>query len=148
MAKNSNITMISNPNYNGNISRTSYDVRQEINAKVIGVLNKNNNIRKELLGRNIGLYPLSSSEEGIGYISNVYSNLTRKPLSFDEKGLLGFTHINESEFQKQIRIKYDINETSEYYSENSLPDDIHLKWHGKYDNYTEYIDQVYGLSLT
>ena len=148
MAKNSNITMISNPNYNGNISRTSYDVRQEINAKVIGVLNKNNNIRKELLGRNIGLYPLSSSEEGIGYISNVYSNLTRKPLSFDEKGLLGFTHINESEFQKQIRIKYNIDETSEYYSENSLPDDIHLKWHGKYDNYTEYIDQVYGLSLS
>lgn len=147
MAKNNNITMISNSGYGGNFSRTSYDVRQEINAKVIGILNKNNNIRKELLERNIGLYPLSSSEEGIGYISNFYSNLSRKPLSFDEKGLLGFTHLNESEFQKQIRTKYDIDESSEYYSENSLPNDSHLKWHGKYDNYTDYINQVYGLSL-
>ena len=148
MAKNNNITIISNPGYGGNFSRTSYDVRQEINAKVIGILSKNNNIRKELLGRNIGLYPLSSSEEGIGYISNVYSNLSRKPLSFDEKGLLGFTHLNESEFQKQIRTKYDIDESNKYYSETSLPNDIHLKWGGKYDDYTDYIDQVYGLSLT
>lgn len=144
MMNKNNISIISNPGYGGNFSRTLYDVRQEINAKVIGVLNKNNKIRNELLKRNIGIYPLLSSDNRIGYISNIYSNLTSKPISFDEKGLLGYTHLNKSDFQKNINQRYNFNDSIKYYSEKSLPD-INQRQNR---NYLDYIDEVFGFKLT
>ena len=60
-----------------------------INRKVIGVLKYNNDIRKKLLERNIGLYNQLNPDKGIGYISNVYSKIESKPFSFDKNGLLG-----------------------------------------------------------
>lgn len=148
MKNNIDITISSTPSRVKNLSRTSYDMHQEINAKVIGVLKYNNKIRKDLLGRNIGIYNLVNTEEGIGNISNFYSNLSNKPSSFGKDGLLGFTHINESDYQKEINKKYDIGEFIQYYKTGSLSDSTYFKWNGLYDDYTKYIDEVYGFKFT
>ena len=144
MEKNNKITINSNPGYGYNLSRTSYDARQGINAKVIGVLKYNNDIRKRLLKRNIGVYPLMDTEMGIGYIPDFFSFDTRKPLSLGEEGLLGYTHITKSSFQENINKKYDIGDYVQYYQHGSLPDSNNLKWNGNYDDYTEYVNKVFG----
>ena len=120
------------------IRNSSFDLRQEVNAKVIGVLKYNNKIREELLKRNIGVYSPSNLNEGIGYISNLYSLESRKPLSLGEDGLLGHTHIYQSDYQKYINLKYGIGDSISYYQHGSLPDSNNLKWGGKYNNYLDY----------
>lgn len=121
------------------INNSSFDFRQGINAKVIGVLKYNNNIREELLKRNIGIYTPSNLNEGIGYISNLYSFESRKPLSLGEDGLLGHTHTYQSDYQKHINLKYGIGDTITYYQHGSLPDSNFSRWNGKYDNYIDYV---------
>lgn len=121
------------------INNSSFDFRQGINAKVIGVLKYNNNIREELLKRNIGIYTPSNLNEGIGYISNLYSFESRKPLSLGEDGLLGHTHIYQSDYQKHINLKYGIGDTITYYQHGSLPDGNFTRWNGKYNNYIDYV---------
>ncbi len=148
MANDINITINSNPGYGYKLTRTSYDVRQEINAKVIGVLKYNNKIREKLLNRNIGSYASIINDDGIGYISNVYSNETSKPISLGEEGLLGYTHVYKSDYQSKINKKYDIGELIQYYQHGSLPDKNNDKWQGLYNDYTEYIDEVFGLKMT
>lgn len=148
MANNINVTVNSIPGYGYNLSRTSYDVRQNINSKNIGVLKYNNEIRKQLLSRNIGKYSLINFDEGIGYISNVYSLESRKPFSFEKEGLLGYTHIYKSDYQNSINAKYDIGELIQYYKHGTLPDYNYIKWGGLYNDYTEYIDEVYGFKCT
>ena len=147
-----NIKITSNTYNQGgyNLSRTSYDVRQEISAKVIGVLRYNNNIREKLLNRNIGIYPPVNSTETIGRISNLYSYEQNKPFSFGEEGLFNYTHINESDYQKEINQKYDIGDYVNYYNSNFLPNSRFFKWGGKFNDYTEYIDETIGVprSLT
>lgn len=145
MANNSNISSEASKQFGYNLSRTSYDIRQEINAKVIGVLKYNNEIREKLLKRNIGLYPLLDTNEGIGYISNYYSLESSKPLSLGEEGLLGYTHIHQSDYQDSINKKYNIGGNVSYYQHGSLPDKNFLKWNGKYEDYTEYIDEIIGV---
>lgn len=135
----------SDPKYGYNLSRTSYDVRQEINAKVIGVLKYNNEIRKKLLDRNIGIYNQVNSPVIIGNISDVYSLEASKPLSLEENGLLGHTHINDNKYKKSINQKYDIGAFIQYYRHGSLPDSKFLKWRGLYNDYTQYIEEVYGI---
>lgn len=136
-----------------------------INRKVIGVLKYNNDIRKKLLERNIGLYNQLNPDEGIGYISNVYSKIESKPFSFDKNGLLGYTHfINDSyitsntdsffnepfmtEYQKYIKYKYDFDDIKYYYKAGSLSDSNNLKWNGKYRSYCEYINEILGVTFT
>lgn len=148
MVNDINMSINSVHGYGYNLSRTSYDVRQEINAKVIGVLKSNNVIRKNLLNRNIGIYPMINNEEGIGYISNLYSLESSKPISLDKEGLLGYTHTNYSDFQSSINQKYDIGDFIKYYSHGSLPDSNTRKWNGLYNDYTEYINEVYGFKYT
>jgi hypothetical protein len=121
------------------ITNSSFDLRQGINAKVIGVLKYNNNIREKLLERNIGIYTPSNIDEGIGYISNFYSLESRKPFSLGEDGLLGHTHIYQSDYQNYINLKYGIGDSISYYQHGSLPDAKFLKWNGKYDNYLDYV---------
>ena len=145
---NKNITFSSNPGYGYTLTRTSYDVRQEINAKVIGVLKSNNETRKKLLNRNIGKYELYQTDEGIGYISNLYSNEDIIPKTLGTDGILGYTHVYESDYQKLINHKYDIGDLIQYYKHGSLPDGNNLKWFGLYDDYTKYIDEVYGFNKT
>lgn len=145
MANNNNISSNTTMQSGYNLSRTSYDVRQEISAKVIGILKYNNEIREKLLKRNIGLYSPSNVNEGIGYISNLYSLESSKPLSLREEGLLGYTHIFQSDYQSAINKKYNIGDTVSYYQHGSLPDSNSLKWNGRYDDYTEYIDKVVGV---
>lgn len=149
MATNDNIVIESNPIYKkGMISRTIYDVRQEIRAKVIGVLKYNNDIRKNLLNKNIGIYPQYKKEENIGYISNVYLSESNKPLSLDENGLLGYTHTLKSDYQTYINQKYDIGDYIRHYQHGTLPDINNLKWKGNYEDYTQYIDKVFGLEIS
>lgn len=137
-----------------------------INGKVIGVLKYNNDIRKKLLERNIGFYNQLNPVEGIGYISNIYSNISSKPFSFDKNGLLGYTHfINDisvtdntdsffvtepfmTEYQKYIKYKYDFDDIKYYYKAGSLSDSNNLKWNGKYRSYCEYINEIFGMSFT
>ena len=136
----------------GYILNGTYDIHREISAKVIGVLKYNNNIRKELLERNIGFYNLLNTDDGIGYISNIYSNISSKPFSFDKNGLLGYTHyMNEqpiTEYQKYIQKKYDFGDIKYYYNNGSSPDSNTLKWEGKYNDYRDYISEITDLSLT
>ena len=148
MANKTNISINSKPGYGYTLTRTSYDVRQEINAKVIGVLKYNNDIRENLLKRNIGKYKNSNLNEGIGYISNFYSLESSKPISLGEEGLLGYTHITESDFQGNINQKYNFGDSIQYYQHGSLPDKNSIKWNGNYNNYTDYIDEVFGLKMT
>ena len=145
MANNNNIS--SNSNTKGYLTRTSYDMRQEINSQVIGVLKYNNKIREKLLKRNIGVYPQSELNEGIGYISNVYSNENNelKPIITD--GLLDYTHVYQSDYQKRINRKYDIGEQIMYYQHNPAPDANNPKWNGKYDNYLDYINDITGTPI-
>lgn len=82
-----------------------------LNHKVIGVLNYNNNLRNNILNRNIGLgtisnrynnlYQTSNIENIIGKISNVYSNIASKPVYFNNNGLLGYTHFMDSHYNPQ-----------------------------------------------
>lgn len=154
----------------GYFSNGSYDIHREISAKVIGVLKYNNDIRKKLLERNIGFYNQLNPDEGIGYISNVYSNETSKPFSFNKNGLLGYTHFNNayisngvdgffnkfdgkdeknhmSEYQKQIYQKYDLGNDYYYYNAGSLPDINVLRWNGEYRDYRDYISELTNLSI-
>lgn len=132
----------------GNIlNQTSYNVRQEINANVIGVLKYNNEIRKKLLSRNIGKYNVINLNEGIGYIPNFYSNELSKPFSLGEDGLLGYTHIYSSDYQKNINTRYNIGDYIQYYQHGSLSDNDNLKWNGNYKNYIEFINDVLGLPI-
>ena len=103
------------------INRTSYDVRQNIDAKVIGVLKGNNEIRRDLLSRNLGMYPMYPLDEGIGYIAPLYSDSIGKPLSLGEDGLLGYTHSRSNEYSKTINGRYGIGETYFYYASGSRP---------------------------
>lgn len=148
MAINNNITINSKPGYGYTLTRTSYDIHQEISAKVIGVLKYNNNIREKLLRRNIGIYNQVKSEEGIGYISDLFSNESNKPFSLGEDGLFGYTHINQSDYQEKINQKYDLGSIISYYKSGNLPNDINLNWKGLYRDYTKYIDEVYGFKYT
>lgn len=145
MANNNNISSGVTKQIGTNLSRISYDVRQEIGSKVIGVLKHNNEIREKLLKRNIGLYPQLDLNEGIGYISNFYSLDSSKPLSLGEEGLLGYTHISPSDYQSYISKKYDVEKDFEYYHYSGTPDSNSLRWGGKYDDYTEHIDKVLGI---
>lgn len=148
MSNNKNITMSTNTSYGYNLSRTSYDTHQEISAKVIGVLKYNNDLREKILKRNIGSYGMLPSNEGIGNISNIYSIETSKPFSLGEDGLLGYTHINESDYQTEINHRYDIGDFISYYRGGSLPTTNQIKWKGLYDDYTKYIDDTFGLNYT
>lgn len=156
MAQKFDITITSTPSYGYTLTRTSYDIHQEINAKVIGVLKYNNDIRKKLLERNIGAYN-QLNFEGIGYISNLYSNLSSKPFSFDKNGLLGYTHISEpgslgngnsftENFSNLINSKYDFNDIKYYYT-GLYPESKSLNWNGKYKDYSEYASQIFEISL-
>jgi hypothetical protein len=136
-------------NVKGNIlNRTSYDVHQEVNAKVIGVLKANNKIREHLLRRNIGSYGMIDTIDGIGYISPLYSNEYRKPFSLGEDGLLGYTHLTNNEFQNQIQKKYDFKDIISSYRTDTLSKYNYLRWGGKFDDYTEYMSNTLGLSNT
>lgn len=156
MAQKFDITITSTPSYGYTLTRTSYDIHQEINAKVIGVLKYNNDIRKKLLERNIGAYN-QLNFEGIGYISNLYSNLSSKPFSFDKNGLLGYTHIGEpgslgngnsftENFSNLINSRYDFNDIKYYYT-GLYPESKSLNWNGKYKDYSEYTSQMFEISL-
>ena len=148
MAKTGNITMNITPSYEYTLTRTSYDLRQEINARVIGVLRYNNKIREKLLKRNIGQYSILNSEEGIGYISNLYSSETSKPFSLGEEGLLGYTHTEKSDYQTKINQKYGLGDSIQYYAGGSLPDSVNWRWKGLYDDYTAYIEETFGLPVS
>jgi hypothetical protein len=126
----------------------SFDSRQMINNKPIGVLKYNNDIRKKLLERNIGKYFSITSDNGIGYISNFYSNESSKPFYFDEEGLLEYTHIYDSKYQKNINKKYGLGEYVQYYRNESLTDSSNKKWNGSYNDYTDYINEVLGFPNT
>ena len=145
MANNNNISSGATKQIGANLTRISYDVRQEIGSKVIGVLKHNNEIREKLLKRNIGLYPQLDLNEGIGYISNFYSSESSKPLSLGEEGLLGYTHTSPSDYQSYISKKYDVEKDFEYYHYSGTPDSNSLRWGGKYDDYTEHVDKVLGI---
>ena len=149
MANNrDNIKINSKPGYGYTLTRTSYDLHQEIGAKVIGVLKYNNGIREKLLKRNIGIYKQVNLDEGIGYISDLYFNESSKPLSLSGDGLLGYTHTNQSDYQKKINQKYNFGDFITYYQHGNLPDSINLNWKGLYNDYTQYIDEVYGYKTT
>lgn len=136
-------------NVKGNIlNRTSYDVHQEVNAKVIGILKRNNKIREHLLQRNIGSYDMIDTVDGIGYISPLYSNEYRKPFSLGEDGLLGYTHTVNNDFKNQIQQKYDFKDVISLYRTDTLSKYNYLRWGGKFDDYTEYMSDTLGLSTT
>ena len=153
-----------------------------LNHKVIGVLNYNNNLRNDILNRNIGLgtisnrynnlYQTSNIENIIGKISNVYSNITSKPVYFNNNGLLGYTHFMDShyipqktdsffseidesnkieymnDYQKNIFKKYDLDETRYYYNLDLLPDNIFFRWNGQYRDYRDYISEMFDMPMT
>lgn len=146
MENNIQISINSKPGYGYNLTRTSYDLRQELNAKVIGVLKYNNDIREKLLSKNIGKYSNSNLNEGIGYLANVYSNEDNKPLPLGGDGLLGYTHLTFNDYQQYIKNKYDIPDFIQFYTN---PYDTNtLKWRGLYKDYYEFIDAVYGIENT
>ena len=142
------ISMNTTSSYGYNLKRTSYDTHQEITAKVIGVLKYNNAIREKLLKRNIGAYNMYDTPEGIGHISNPFSIESSSPTSLGEEGLLGYTHINKSEYQEKINQKYGIGDFISYYRSGVLPDANNYRWKGMYDDYTNYIDETFGLKYT
>lgn len=136
-------------NNRGNIlNRTSYDVHQEVNAKVIGVLNQNNKIRESLLRKNIGVYEMAETDEGIGYISPIYSIEHRKPFSLGGDGLLGYTHTNDTDFKKHIHQKYGFNDLISHYRIDSVSIPGFNKKVSNFDDYVEYISNVVGFSVT
>lgn len=148
MADKNNISITSKPGYGFNLTRTTFDTHQEISAKVIGVLKYNNDIRDRLLKRNIGSYEMVEKPNGIGYISNLYSLETSKPLSLGEEGLLGYTHVLKSSYQEKINQRYGIGDFISYYRTGSLPETNNWKWKGLYEDYTKYIDETFGLHYT
>lgn len=127
-------------------SLMSYDVKQNINTRPIGVINYNTEIRSQLLTRNIGDITPNNNKARIGYIADFYSNESSKPTSLGEDGLLGYTHIFQSDYQHKINEKYDIGEEITYYQHGSLPDANSLRWNGNYDNYVSYISDYFGVS--
>ena len=146
--ENNNISINSKPGYGYTLTRTSYDLRQEINAKVIGVLKYNNSIREKLLKKNLGIYDMVDTEEGIGYITNIYSNENVIPFSSNENGLLGYTQVIKKKDLSQIDINYDLKNTLEYYGNRYLFKEKNLKYYSAYEDYIKYIDEVYGTSIT
>lgn len=130
------------------INRTSYDVRQNIDAKVIGVLKGNNDIRRELLSKNLGMYPMHPLQEGIGYIAPLFSEPIGKPSSLGEEGLLGLTHTSKNDFSNSIHQRYGIGDVISYYKGGSDPVKNNWKWRGAYEDYTKYIADTYGLTYT
>lgn len=148
MANKDMISINTKPGYGFNLTRTTFDTHQEISAKVIGVLKYNNDIRERLLKRNIGSYEMVEQPDGIGYISNLYSLETSKPLSLGEEGLLGYTHVLKSSYQEKINQRYGIGDFISYYRTGSLPETNNWKWKGLYEDYTKYIDETFGLHYT
>ena len=130
------------------LNRTSYDARQEINAKVIGILQKNNKIREELIKRNLGKYPMWDGEVTIGAVSPIFQNVNNPGFRLDGNGLLGYTHLNDEPFAKNINQRYGFGDEIEIYQGGSLPSVNHRNWGGKYDDYSKYLEDVYGLNYT
>lgn len=124
------------------------NIQDNINSKVIGILKYNNKIRENLLHRNIGKYSLSNLDEGIGYISNIYSNEYNKPISLGENGLLGYTHQLDSNYQAQIHNNNNIKNTISYYQNNMVPNGNYSKYDTNYVDYVEYINDFFGLNLS
>lgn len=124
------------------------NIQDNINSKVIGILKYNNEIRENLLHRNIGKYSLSNLDEGIGYISNIYSNEYNKPISLGENGLLGYTHQLDSNYQAQIHNNNNIKNTISYYQNNMVPNGNYSKYDTNYVDYVEYINNFFGLNLS
>jgi hypothetical protein len=133
-------------NFNFNIKNK----RQEIETKVIGVLNKNNKIRENLLNRNIGIYKMSElKDSGIGYISDIYSNESSKPTSLGEYGLLGYTHFNGDNKNNISEYQQKINNTVYYVDkENYYSNKLFEKDNTFYDDYTRFINDVIGSPIT
>ena len=135
--------MDSKSRYGNDLITSSYDVRQGVNAKVIGVLRYNNDIREKLVKRNIGMYTPANLDEGIGYISNLYSSETSKPFSLGEDGLLGYTHVLDSDYQRLINEKYNIGGVIQYYN-SYLPANNGMRWYNSHDNYLQYVSENFN----
>jgi hypothetical protein len=127
------------------LQQTSYDTRQAINNRPIGVIKYNSEIRDALLRRNIGNISPNDSNTGIGYISKLYSNESSKPTSLGEDGLLGYTHIYQSDYQQTINKRYGIGKEITYYDSNSTPVNNTSRWNGEYDDYVKYISDYFDI---
>ena len=131
-------------NTRGNIlNRTSYDAHQEINTKVKGVLKQNNKVRENLLQRNIGFYNMIDTNEGVGYISQLYNNEHRKPFSLGEDGLLGYLHTDTNSIGQEIKKKYNFEDVVSFFRTGASPRNSYLRWGGKFNDYYEFIVYTY-----
>lgn len=120
---------------------SSNNPQEDIHAKVIGVLKYNNKIRENLLNRNIGKYVLSNLNEGIGYISNLYSNEFSKPTPLGDEGLLGFTQALEKKLINQM------GETEYFANSMFSPYTNYIKSDVTYTDYIDYLNNFFGLNI-
>lgn len=127
------------------LQETSYDIRQTINSRPIGVIKYNSITRDALLKRNIGNISPTNNNTGIGYISNLYSHESSKPTSLGEDGLLGYTHTNQSEYKETINKRYGFGSEIAYYNPGSVPVSNSLRWNGEYDDYVKYISDYFDV---
>ena len=143
MANNTTHKMNNNKAYK--LQETSYDIRQTINSRPIGVIKYNSITRDALLKRNIGNISPTDNNTGIGYISNLYSHESSKPTSLGEDGLLGYTHTNQSEYKETINKRYGFGSEIGYYNPGSTPVSNSLRWNGEYDDYVKYISDYFEI---
>ena len=131
-------------------NRTSYNEKQEVEAKVNGVLKNSTDIRNTLLNKNNGKYVMYDETlvPAIGEEYDVYERENNRPKQIGLGGLFNYTNTNSSEFGKKTLEKYYRDEDNIEAYNVLNPNPIALSnWGGKYDNYLQYVYNTYGKEL-
>lgn len=130
-----------------NTNRTSFNEKQLVDAKVVGVLKRNNEIRNQVLSKNVGKYAMYDNvlNPAIGEYYDIDSRPDNYVRPIGEGGLLKYTTSNNSELGKELNDRYFRNEDELDVFNITNPDPITLaRWGGKYDNYIKYVADTYG----
>ena len=115
-------------------------------AEVEGILKFNNDIRDEMLARNLGKYSQIDFklEPAIG---EYYEIDDYRPLkdAKDGKDMLSFTHDGKSDYSKEIKRKYfSFGEEEPYYVRQLTYSELNPWISFQQGNYIKYIDEVFG----
>lgn len=126
------------------LNRTSYNTKQEVQSYRIGVLNKNVDIRNQILQKNIGKYAMFT-DVMFPAIGEAYEfikvNNGQQILGPD--GILGYSMEGDLGQFLTNNYKRNINNIDIFSIIN--PDPVMLyRWKGKYDDYLKYVSSVYG----
>ena len=115
-------------------------------AEVEGILKFNNDIRDEMLARNLGKYSQIDFKLKPA-IGEYYEIDDYRPLkdAKDGKDMLSFTHDGKSDYSKEIKRKYfSFGEEEPYYVRQLTYGELNPWISFQQGNYIKYIDEVFG----